>query len=84
MASFGRPLNWPEDEKVAPRYILDHAQDLTEKPRSAQDVAMKLIAIGLRRQLPSHSKPPHREMAGVPSDAQSAPAVFGGPYAAGA
>ena len=51
MASFGRPLDWPEDEKVALRFILDHAQDLTEKPGTAQDVAMELIAIGLRREL---------------------------------
>ncbi|MCT8331661.1 tyrosine-type recombinase/integrase [Albidovulum sediminis] len=51
MASFGRPLNWPEDEKVALRFILDHAQDLTEKQGVAQDVAMELIAIGLRREL---------------------------------
>lgn len=51
MASFGRPLDWPEDEKVALRFILDHAQDLTEKPGPAQDVAMELIAIGLRREL---------------------------------
>ena len=32
MASFGRPLAWPEVEKVALHFILDHAQDLTEKP----------------------------------------------------
>jgi integrase len=51
MASFGRPLDWPEEEKVALRFILDHAQDLTEKPGPAQDVAMELIAIGLRRAL---------------------------------
>lgn len=51
MASFGRPLDWPEDEKVALRFILDHAQDLTEKPGPAQDVAMELIAVGLRREL---------------------------------
>lgn len=51
MASFGRPLDWPENEKVALRFILDHAQDLTEKPGAAQDVAMELIAIGLRREL---------------------------------
>jgi integrase len=51
MASFGRPLDWPEDEKVALRFVLDHAQDLTEKPGPAQDVAMALIAIGLRREL---------------------------------
>lgn len=51
MASFGRPLDWPEDEKVALRFVLDHAQDLTEKPGPTQDVAMELIAIGLRREL---------------------------------
>lgn len=48
MASFGRPLAWPEEEKVALRFILDHAQDLTDKPGLAQDVALELIAIGLR------------------------------------
>ncbi len=48
MASFGQPLAWPEDEKVALRFILDHAQDLLEKPGPAQDVAMELMAIGLR------------------------------------
>jgi integrase len=51
MASFGRSLDWPEEEKVALRFILDHAQDLTEKPGPAQEVAMELIAIGLRREL---------------------------------
>jgi hypothetical protein len=35
MAAFGRPLDWPEDEKVALHFILDHAQDLTEKPGPA-------------------------------------------------
>ena len=48
MAAFGKPLAWPEDEKVALRFILDHAQDLTDKPGHAQDVALELIAIGLR------------------------------------
>ena len=51
MAAFGQPLAWPEDEKVALRFILDHAQDLTHKLGPAQDVAMELIAIGLRREL---------------------------------
>jgi hypothetical protein len=51
MSSFGRPLDWPEDEKVALRFILDHAQDLTDRPGPAQVVAMALIAIGLRREL---------------------------------
>ena len=48
MASFGRPLTWPEDEQVALRFVLDHAQDLTGKPGAAQDVAMELQALGLR------------------------------------
>lgn len=48
MAAFGRPLAWPEDEKVALRFILDHAQDLTDRPGPAQDTALELIAIGLR------------------------------------
>jgi integrase len=48
MAAFGKPLTWPEDERVALRFILDHAQDLTDKPGAAQDVAMELQAIGLR------------------------------------
>jgi hypothetical protein len=48
MAAFGKPLTWPEDERVALRFILDHAQDLTEKPGAAQDVALELQAIGLR------------------------------------
>jgi integrase len=51
MAAFGRPLVWPEEERVALRFVLDHAQDLTERPGPAQDVAMELIAIGLRREL---------------------------------
>jgi len=41
MASVGKSLAWPGDEKVALRFMLDHAQD----------VAMELIAIGLRREL---------------------------------
>ena len=48
MAAFGRPLAWPEEEKVALRFILDHAQDLTDRPGAAQDTALELIAIGLR------------------------------------
>ena len=48
MAAFGQPLAWPEDETVALRFILDHAQDLSERPGPAQDVALELIAIGLR------------------------------------
>jgi hypothetical protein len=30
MASFFKPLAWPEDEKVALRFILDHAQGLAQ------------------------------------------------------
>lgn len=48
MAAFGQPLAWPEEEKVALRFILDHAQDLGERPGAAQDVAMELMALGLR------------------------------------
>ncbi len=48
MAAFGQPLTWPEEEKVALRFILDHAQDLTDRPGPAQDTALELIAIGLR------------------------------------
>jgi integrase len=48
MAAFGRPLTWPEEEKVALRFVLDHAQDLTERPGPAQDTAMELQALGLR------------------------------------
>ena len=48
MATFGQPPIWPEEEKVALRFILDHAQDLTNKPGSAQDVANELIVLGLR------------------------------------
>ncbi|MCW1935029.1 tyrosine-type recombinase/integrase [Pararhodobacter zhoushanensis] len=51
MAVFGRPLTWPEEEAVALRFILQHAQDLTESPGPAQDAALELIAIGLRREL---------------------------------
>ena len=48
MASFGQPLAWPEDEKVALRFILDHAQDLTDKSGPARDTALELVTIGLR------------------------------------
>jgi len=48
MAAFGQPLTWPEDERVALRFILDHAQDLTDRPGQAQDNALELIVLGLR------------------------------------
>lgn len=51
MAVFGRPLAWPEDEAVALRFILHHAQDLTDTPGPAQEAALALIMLGLRRAL---------------------------------
>jgi integrase len=48
MAAFGQRLAWPEDEKVALRFILDHARDLTDAPGPAQEVALELVALGLR------------------------------------
>jgi len=51
MASYDRPLAWPLDEKVALRFILDQAADLTKKWGPAQDVTIELVAIGLRRRL---------------------------------
>ena len=49
--AFGQPLAWPEDEQVALRFVLDHAQDLSDRPGAAQEVALELIALGLRRDL---------------------------------
>ncbi|WP_225025965.1 tyrosine-type recombinase/integrase [Xinfangfangia pollutisoli] len=51
MAAFGRPLAWPEEDRVALRFVLDHAQDLTDRPGPAQDCARGLIALGLRLSL---------------------------------
>lgn len=48
MAAFGRPLTWPEDERVALRFVLDHAADLTGQPGPAQDTALQMMAAGLR------------------------------------
>lgn len=48
---FGRPLSWPEDEAVALRFILHHAEDLTARTGTARDAAEELIAAGLRRSL---------------------------------
>lgn len=50
-AAFGEPLSWPEDERVALRFVLDHASDLTDATGPARDVAEVLIAAGIRRQL---------------------------------
>jgi integrase len=51
MAVFGQPLAWPEEERVALRFVLDHAQDLTERPCPAREAAMELVALGLRNSL---------------------------------
>ncbi len=49
---FGQPLIWPEDERVALRFILDHSADLRDAAgTAAQDAASGLIALGLRRSL---------------------------------
>ena len=40
MAALGRPLTWPEDESTALRFILHHAEDLTDRPGPLQDVAL--------------------------------------------
>lgn len=50
-AAFGAPLDWPESEAVALRFVLDHARDLTEAQDDARRVAETLIAAGLRRSL---------------------------------
>ena len=47
-AVFGKALAWPERERVALRFVLDHTLDLTDKPGSAQDAASELIVLGLR------------------------------------
>jgi len=56
------PLTWPEAERVALRFVLDHTLDLTDKPGSAQDAAMELIALGLRLSLicPAPATPDRR------------------------
>lgn len=50
-ASFGKPLDWPEAETVALRFILDHSADLTEASGPAKKAAESLINAGLRRSL---------------------------------
>ena len=47
-ATFGEALIWPEAERVALRFVLDHSVDLTAKPGTAQDAALELMARGLR------------------------------------
>ena len=52
-AAFGTPLDWPEGEAVALRFVLDHARDLSgvEREDPTRRVAEELIAQGLRRAL---------------------------------
>ncbi len=50
-AVFGQALIWPESERVALRFVLDHTLDLTEVPGAAQDAAQELIELGLRLSL---------------------------------
>ncbi len=51
--AFAAPLHWPEDEAVALRFILDHAEDLTAARESnpARRVMQALVDAGLRRSL---------------------------------
>ncbi|WP_299911312.1 tyrosine-type recombinase/integrase [uncultured Paracoccus sp.] len=50
-AAFGAAPSWPEDEAVALRFILDHAQDLRTATGPARAAAEALVAAGLRRDL---------------------------------
>lgn len=50
-AVFGRDLAWPENARVAMRFILDHSIALHDAPGSAQEAALELMARGLRRSL---------------------------------
>lgn len=50
-AVFGQPLAWPEEEAVALRFLLHHAEDLTDATGPARDAAGALVALGLRRAL---------------------------------
>lgn len=50
-AAFGTLLEWPEQEAVALRFVLDHASDLSDSAGPSRDVAEALIAAGLRRSL---------------------------------
>ncbi len=50
-AVFGQSLIWPESERVALRFVLDHTLDLTDLPGATQDAAQELIELGLRLSL---------------------------------
>jgi len=51
--ALGEPLVWPEDEKTALRFVLDHARDLNDAPSddAARQTASAMISVGLRRKL---------------------------------
>ncbi|WP_265501142.1 tyrosine-type recombinase/integrase [Paracoccus beibuensis] len=51
LAAFGTPLDWPESEAVALRFVLDHAAELSDATGTARVAAEALIAQGLRRSL---------------------------------
>jgi len=51
LAVFSAPLVWPEEEAVALRFLLHHAEDLTEATGPAREAAEEMIALGLRRSL---------------------------------
>ena len=55
-ATFGSGLEWPEQEQVALRFIVDHARDLSDATEGdpAHAAALELVGLGLRRSL----KPP--------------------------
>lgn len=50
-AAFDAALDWPEQEDVALRFILDHSRDLTDVTGRARDTADHLIQMGLRKSL---------------------------------
>ncbi len=50
-AAYGGPLDWPESETVALRFLLEHSADLTDADGPAREVAEALIRAGLRRGL---------------------------------
>lgn len=56
-AACAAPLDWPESEDTALRFLLDHARDLTDAPKDdpARIAAETLIAAGLRRSLAAPS-----------------------------
>lgn len=49
--AFKKPLEWPESEEVALRFILDHSRDLSVATGRAYETAEELIALGLRKSL---------------------------------